>query len=202
MAPPYLESLHPLFMGHGVIVAMTISGCFFVVGSLVTQKTEITRLSPFFPDKADVLVSSMEKDTYPVFPAGYGNIDTIDIRYFGQNVRLHLSVDLLVGVSWKQLLEGLVAHSENWHGMTGLEAVQRFAWGGEEGGLSIVTITRGENPVTLWLEIEGSCLFEEQLKRGLSRAYIDVVTVLELCREQQSSLVEEVGVFEAAEITS
>lgn len=47
-APPYLESLHPVFMGHGVIVAMLVSGSVFVLVSLATSPCDEVRLAPFF----------------------------------------------------------------------------------------------------------------------------------------------------------
>ncbi|WP_022669284.1 sodium:solute symporter family protein [Desulfospira joergensenii] len=52
MAPPFLESIHPLFMGHGVIPAMGISGLVFVGVSLVTSPSEKERLDLFFGDES------------------------------------------------------------------------------------------------------------------------------------------------------
>jgi len=48
MTPPYLESIHPVFMGHGVIIAMLISGTVFVGVSLVTKPCEKEQLEIFF----------------------------------------------------------------------------------------------------------------------------------------------------------
>ncbi|MCG8633065.1 MAG: sodium:solute symporter family protein [Desulfobacterales bacterium] len=48
MAPPYLESIHPVFMGHGVIIAMLISGIVFVGVSLATKPCEKEQLDIFF----------------------------------------------------------------------------------------------------------------------------------------------------------
>ncbi len=48
MAPPYLESIHPIFMGHGVIPAMVISGLVFAVVSLATRPSKKEQLSLFF----------------------------------------------------------------------------------------------------------------------------------------------------------
>jgi len=47
-APPYLESIHPVLMGHGVIVSMLISGTVFVAVSLATKPCEEKMLAPFF----------------------------------------------------------------------------------------------------------------------------------------------------------
>ncbi len=50
MSPPYLESIYPVFMGHGVIIAMLISGAVFVCVSLVTAPSLEKQLAPFFND--------------------------------------------------------------------------------------------------------------------------------------------------------
>ncbi len=50
MAPPFLESLHPALMGHGVILAMLISGIVFLAVSLMTEPVSEERLRPFFDD--------------------------------------------------------------------------------------------------------------------------------------------------------
>lgn len=53
-APPYLETVHPVLMGHGVIPAMLVSGTVFVSVSLATEPSDGKRLAVFFrePDTA------------------------------------------------------------------------------------------------------------------------------------------------------
>jgi solute:Na+ symporter, SSS family len=53
MAPPFLESIHPVFMGHGVIIAMIISGTVFVGVSLSTRPSKKEQLAPFFKDDTE-----------------------------------------------------------------------------------------------------------------------------------------------------
>ena len=53
MSPSFLESIHPLFMGHGVIVAMLISGVVFLGVSLVTRPSAKVNLAPFFKEKTE-----------------------------------------------------------------------------------------------------------------------------------------------------
>ena len=48
MAPPYLEGIHPAFMGHGVIIAMLVSGAVFVLVSLATKPCSDQQLALFF----------------------------------------------------------------------------------------------------------------------------------------------------------
>ena len=54
MSPPYLESIHPALMGHGVIVSMLASGTVFVTVSLLTRPSEQARLALFFKEKSRV----------------------------------------------------------------------------------------------------------------------------------------------------
>lgn len=197
MAPPYLESLHPLLMGHGVIVAMAISGSTFIGVSLATRKTEQVRLAPFFPTEEIAFASSMEKDKHEVIFAGHGGMDTIDVGYFGEKVRLHLAVDLLNGVEWNELVEGLLGYSNNWHVMTGGETILRFGCGRQH-SLSTAMVTRGEGRASIWFEIEGDENLLEQLKLDLSKAYMDVESVLGLDRPQQTETAEDIIRLKAA----
>ena len=50
MAPPFLESLHPALMGHGVIPAMLVSGLVFLGVSLMTKPAPEDRLALFFDE--------------------------------------------------------------------------------------------------------------------------------------------------------
>jgi SSS family solute:Na+ symporter len=52
-APAFLEGIHPIFMGHGVIIAMAISGIVFVGVSLMTDPSKKEQLAPFFKDEAE-----------------------------------------------------------------------------------------------------------------------------------------------------
>ena len=53
MSPPFLESIHPILMGHGVIISMLFSGVVFLGVSLVTKPSEKSRLAPFFKEVSE-----------------------------------------------------------------------------------------------------------------------------------------------------
>jgi SSS family solute:Na+ symporter len=53
MSPPFLESLHPVLMGHGVILSMLVSGVVFIGVSLVTAPSKQIHLAPFFTDSPE-----------------------------------------------------------------------------------------------------------------------------------------------------
>lgn len=52
MSPPYLESIHPALMGHGVIAAMLVSGIVFAGVSLATPHSGSEQLGIFFNQEA------------------------------------------------------------------------------------------------------------------------------------------------------
>lgn len=185
MAPPYLESIHPLLMGHGVIVAMAFSGCIFVVVSLATPPSKRIRLIPFFSDEGLALAASLHDGLQQPLPEGSGVMSRIDVRRCGKTVRLHYSAEILGNVYWKELLAGLNGSGDNWVCMAGAESIQRFGHGDAGEFLSCVTVTRGDSPFILWFEAEGDSKHLEQLKQDICRALIDTEAVLELCREHQ-----------------
>jgi len=185
MAPPYLESLHPLLMGHGVIVAMAFSGCVFVVVSLASPQSERIRLIPFFKDESLAFAASLKRAHTLPTPETSEVMSRIDVRDCGKTVRLHLEVDNLDNVDWKQLVAGLYGSGEHWVHLAGGESIQRFGHGKHGEFLSTVTVTRGSNLSMLWFETEGKLEYMEQLKQDVCRAFIDTKAVLALCVEQQ-----------------
>jgi SSS family solute:Na+ symporter len=199
MAPPYLETLHPLFMGHGVIVAMALSGIAFIGVSLVTKPSESIRLVSFFQDEALALAASMKAGAGPLVPVGAEIIDRIEVALCGERVRLHLSADLLQGVEWQQLVGTISERHENWVCMTGGESIQCLGFGEAGDFLSCVTVTRGEHTGVLWFEVEGMRNHADQLKQDICRAYMGAVNALELCHLQQPGRPVVESTFKTAE---
>jgi SSS family solute:Na+ symporter len=181
MAPPYLESIHPLFMGHGVIVAMAVSGCVFIVVSLVTVPSRQFRLIPFFADERSAFTANMKDGLYAPSPDVSGIMDKIDVRRHDKNVRLHLSVELPGNILWKQLVAELSGSTEQWMSPAGAEAVQRFGHGASQ-VVSCVTVTRGDNPSMLWFETEGEFEHLELLKLEIYKALVDAETFHQVCQ--------------------
>lgn len=199
MAPPYLETLHPVFMGHGVIVAMVLSGVVFTWVSLVTKPSESIRLVPFFQDEALAFAASMKEETGLLEPVGAEISDRIKVALCGERVRLHLSADLLHGVEWKQLVVTMSDNYANWVCMTGGESIQWYGFGEDGDFLSSVTVTRGDEPGVLWFEVEEKNMYLDQLKRDICRAYMGAAGALELCRQQQTRRPVVETTFETAE---
>jgi SSS family solute:Na+ symporter len=181
MAPPYLESIHPLFMGHGVVVAMAVSGCVFIVVSLATIPSQQFRLIPFFADERRAFAANMKDGLYAPPLEISGILDRIDVRRHEENVRLHLSVELPGNILWKQLVAELSGSTEQWMSPAGAEAVQRFGHGNAQ-FLSCVTVTRGDNHTMLWFETEGEFKHLELLKQEICKALVDAKTFHQVCQ--------------------
>ena len=175
MAPPYLETIHPLFMGHGVILTMTVSGCVFILVSLVTVPSGQFRLLPFFADERRAFSANMQDRFYSPSPEASDIIREIDVRHHEDTVRLHLSAELPGTIFWKKLVAELSGSTEQWMCPAGAEAVQRFGQG-EDQVFSCVTVTRGDNPSMLWFETEGEVEHLEILKQEIYKALVDAET--------------------------
>ena len=198
-APPYLESIHPFLMGHGVIVAMTVSGFIFITVSLVTKPSQQIRLVPFFTDEALAFAASKKNSLYPASPQRLGVMDRITIRRSGTIVRLHYAAEFSSEVDWQHLGAELSIFGDNWVRMAGAESIQRFGCGEFGEFFSCVTVTRGDSRSILWFEAEGNALHLQQLKHDISGAVIDTETVLELFRKQQLEQPAVASFLETAE---
>lgn len=185
LAPPYLESLHPLLMGHGVIVAMTVSGCVFIAVSLATEPSQQIRLLPFFPDEGLAYATAIKDSLYPAVYPGSERMDRIAVKKCGTTVRLHYSAEFSREVDWRQLVAHLAQLSENWVRMAGADSIQRLGCGELGEFFSWVTVTRGHSTSILWFEVEGKNRHLQQLKQDLYRAVIDTETVFESLRKEQ-----------------
>ncbi len=185
MAPPYLESLHPILMGHGVIVAMAVSGFVFIIVSLATEPSMQIRLVPFFSDEGKAFAMSVQGSLYPASFQEVGLMDNIDVRRCGTTVRLHHAAELAGEINWQQLIASLSKSGENWVCMAGADSIQRFGCGEFAEFVSCVTVTRGESPSTLWFETEGDAKHLQQLKDDICKAVIDMETVFESFKNQR-----------------
>ncbi len=175
MAPPYLESIHPVLMGHGVIVSMALSGLVFVGVSLATAPTSQVRLALFFRKEAERMTTDMEMVKPARAMENPEIMDTIQERARGNSTILHLSCDLLGTLEWKNFVKGLQNSGEHWVSVSGLESVRRIT---HPDILSCVSVTRGETSATLWLEAEAKPDSMERVKQELSCAYTEILTVV------------------------
>lgn len=166
---PFLESLHPLLMGHGVIVAMGSSGLIYVLVSLVSQPSETFRLAPFFADKAKELAGQNEIEISPqLLPATKEVVKTIK----GNQVYLQMDLDLPINLSWKEFIHLMNSTHPHWISLCGLDSIRRCT---RPEILSCVSLIPGQSSSNVCLEIEGSMASIEELKLEVVAAYHEVV---------------------------
>ncbi len=170
MAPPFLETIHPIFMGHGVIIAMVLSGIVFVLVSLATKPAPIHRLAPFFRDQAREVVGSTAKVS--ISPALEAQLAK---KQFGDRVRLQLKVEISESLTWDTLMTRLTSNGNQWISMTGKGSIQRMGSGSK---FAPVTLNRGETTSSLWFEAEAQADQVTLLKQDMAAAHGDVLAAV------------------------
>lgn len=152
MAPPYLESIHPIFMGHGVILAMALSGVVFVAASLLTRPCRQERLALFFADSARQLQTSLPELSGDSEANEEWVVSPVMTRSGGR-LQLDLAEDLLVTISWRELVARLQTAKDGWYCEGGIDTICRYiVLNGEK--FIRTSVTRGDGPNTLWFSVE------------------------------------------------
>jgi SSS family solute:Na+ symporter len=173
MAPPFLETIHPILMGHGVILSMAVSGLVFVGVSLATPVTARVRLALFFRNEAEQLTTAMA--TPATAMAAPEILDLIQERPRGNRTTLHLSCDILGTLEWKNFVDNLQGSREHWVSASGRESIRRIT---HPDILSCVSVSRGATNATLWLEAEAETNSLERVKQDMAHAYTEILTVV------------------------
>jgi SSS family solute:Na+ symporter len=171
-APPALELIHPLLMGHGVIVGMAASGIVYVGVSLMTAPSPTYRLAPFFKEKAKELTEDrVVHDVESFLPATHSFVEVIQ----GSQVYLQVSVDLPVNMAWQDFINLMSATHGHWISFSGAESIRRCT---RPDIFSCASLIRGEAAANAWIEIEGTTCTLKELKREVVAAYSEVETTL------------------------
>ncbi len=169
-APPALEAVHPILMGHGVIVAMAVSGLVYVGVSLVTAPSPTFRLAPFFADEGKVLAAAAPQNNFPepVFPREM----TITERVEEDQIYLRAQVILPRDLTWQSIVNLIPQGFAHWIVFSGQDSIRRCT---EAEIQSCVSFTCGETVQKGYLEIEGYGRPVHELKRELARAYDEIM---------------------------
>lgn len=173
-APSYLESLHPLLMGHGVIVAMSVSCLVYLSVSMATKPSERFRLAPFFKSEATRLASASGdlSDTHG-FPEG----TTVSETLSGTTIYYRASIEFSTRMSWKEIVRLISSRYLYWVSWCGMEAIRRCT---RSDIISAVSLTPGETRTGCWLEIEGDVDIADDLRRELAAAFEEVRCTIEV----------------------
>ena len=151
LAPPYLETLSPLFMGHGVLVAMGLSATAYTLVSLLTPAPEPIRLAPFFEDEARQLAAAHAVRFEPADPVLPKLSETIAARANGERTLLQARLRAAGPVQWRSLVQRLKQSDPAWTNPGGYDAVYRLT---DTDLLGCVMMTRGRTVHDVWLQAE------------------------------------------------
>lgn len=171
-APPYLDTVHPILMSHGVICAMLLSGISYISISLATQPAEAHMLAPFFK-------SSMEDLSRQTETTNAGE-PLPDSRFYyekteNDKVYLRLDLDIPENMSWDRFLDQVQENHPYWKSFGNKTTLRRCT---RPDFLSCASLIKGDLKDILWLEIEGTICSLNELKLELSAAFSDINTTL------------------------
>jgi len=169
-APPALEAVHPILMGHGVIVAMAASGLTYIGVSLVTAPSPTFRLAPFFADEGRKLVASAPLNDGPE-PAVLKQM-TISERVEKDQVYLRAQINLPEDLVWQNVVERIPGHFAHWIVFSGQDSIRRCS---KTDIQSCVSFSCGETVQRGYLEIEGKSSATDELKREMAQAYGEIM---------------------------
>lgn len=175
LAPPFLETLHPALMGHGVILGMAVSGIAFVAVSLATRPSATVRLAPFFASAAARLTReapiAVEETAAPF--RRFRQVLREDV--VGDRTQMHLTARTHGPLDWRALGAALGARSPAWVAPTGQDTVYRMT---DADLLGCVSITRGADRQEIWFRAEPRNGAADTRRRELFAAFQEVARVL------------------------
>ncbi len=173
-ATNYLESIHPVLMGHGVIVGMALSAIAFFGVSLMTKPSSKVNLAPFFEEEAEELARYEARDISEKDPEYGVFLENLDEKVTGERVHLQLNLHISGNISWKELVEKLKTISPAWVTPTGLDSIYRLTHGDM---LACVAVTRGTEEKDIWLKAEPRLETLGRQRKELFTAYEELKKV-------------------------
>lgn len=174
LATNYLESIHPILMGHGVIVGMSLSAIAFFGVSLVTKPSSKVNLAPFFEEEAKELSRFETRKVNEKDPEYSAFLKNLNENVTGERAHLQLNLRTSGNLSWQELTEKLKTVSPAWVTPTGLDSVYRLTHGDM---LACVAVTRGTGERDIWLKAEPRLETLGTQKRELFTAYEELKKV-------------------------
>ncbi|AKB82730.1 sodium-solute symporter, putative [Methanosarcina barkeri 3] len=175
MGTNYLETIHPILTGHGVIVGMTISAIVFFGVSLMTKPSSKINLAPFFKEEAEKLARYESKAVSETDKSYSAFLENVDEKVTGERAHLQLNLRASGNLNWHEITERLKISYPAWITPTGIDSVYRLTHGDM---LSCVTITRGSGDRDIWLKAEPTLETMGRQKRELFTAYEELKKVL------------------------
>ncbi|MCL7415410.1 MAG: sodium:solute symporter family protein [ANME-2 cluster archaeon] len=176
MAPPYLETVSPVLMNHGVVVGLSLSAVTFFGVSLLTKPSSQVNLAPFFKEEAEKLAQKDEKLVDETDPEYIGFLELVDEKVTGERSHLHLHLRASENLDWNETVEKLKSTYPAWVTTSGPDSVYRLT---HADMLSCVLISRGTNADEIWMAAEPRVESVEAHKKEFFIAYGEVASVLD-----------------------
>ncbi|MCS3923456.1 sodium:solute symporter family protein [Methanosalsum natronophilum] len=175
MGVPYLESIHPALMGHGVILSMALSGTAFILVSLTTKAPDNINLAPFFKEAAEELYVE-EIKTIDENDVEYVDfLKQIRERKVGERAHIHLEVSTSAMINWSKFSEELKNKYPVWVAPSGGDSLYRLT---NSDMLACVKITRGNTQTEIWFASEPPADMMESQRRELYIAFKEIQDIL------------------------
>lgn len=175
LASNYLETIHPILTGHGVIVGMTMSAIVFFGVSLMTKPSSKINLAPFFEEEAEELARYETKGINETDESYSAFLKNVDEKVTGERAHLQLNFQTSGNLNWHEMIEQLKTSYPVWVTPTGLDSIYRLTHGDM---LACVVITRGRGERDVWLKAEPTLEVVERQKKELFTAYQELKKVL------------------------
>jgi len=150
----YFDTLFPslpILSCHGVILSMTLSATTLIVVSLLTKKSSVYNLAPFFKNEAKALERDEVNGVDQMSPE-YENYNSfLRTKPNGDRERLRLDLKASAPLNWERFVAELRVKNEAWFTSSGRNTVYRLTHGDL---LSCPTISRGTNEREIWIAAE------------------------------------------------
>jgi len=176
MAPPYLETIHPVLMGHGVIVGLSLGAVTFFGVSILSAPSGVVNLAPFFKDEAKKLELHGVEKIDESDPEYKGFLGKIEKKVTGERTHLHIDITVSKALDWNRTVETLKGSYPAWVTPAGVDSVYRLT---HPDMLSCVSMTRGRGDNEIWIAAEPRVESAKAMERELFTAYGEVSSVLE-----------------------
>jgi SSS family solute:Na+ symporter len=175
LSPYYLETVHPAFMSHGVIVGMTLSAVAFFGVSLMTKPSSRVNLAPFFEEEAEELARYEAREINEKDHVYTSFLKNVNEKITGERTHLQLNLRASGNLSWYELVEKLKSSSPAWVTPTGLDSVYRLTHGDM---LACVAVSRGSGEKDIWLKAEPRLETVDRQRKELFTAYEELKKAL------------------------
>lgn len=176
LASNYLETIHLILTGHGVILGMTMSAIFLFGVSLMTKPSSKINLAPFFEEEAEELARYETKGINETDESYSAFLKNVDEKVTGERAHLQLNLQTSGNLNWHEMIEQLKTSYPAWVTPTGLDSIYRLTHGDM---LACVAITRGRGERDVWLKAEPTLEVVERQKKELFTAYQELKKVLD-----------------------